>query len=140
MSRVTQMPEVDYSGSSFIEAIDRRIGFKENGKILVLDPEDVIGVQAQGNYVQILHRSSKSHIFRASISLVAEHLKAFGFVRIHRSAIVNGWLVEELRPKPTGKYIVRMKGGREFVVARNYRRNLRLLAGSWLGTDPFPSD
>jgi len=64
------------------------IAIKTKGKILFINPGDVVAVQAEGNYVS-LHRESDSYLLRESISLVAEKLKPYGFIRIHRSALVN---------------------------------------------------
>src|SRR5438309_4606421 len=46
----------------------QRIGFKANGRLLILNSDEIIAVQAQGNYVLILNRDSKSYLLRESIS------------------------------------------------------------------------
>jgi DNA-binding LytR/AlgR family response regulator len=51
--------------------------------------------------------------------------------------LVNAASVEEIDPLPTGKFVLRLRGGREFTVTRTYRQNLQLLAQSWIGTDGF---
>src|ERR1035438_5187763 len=60
-------------------------------------------VQAEGNCVS-LQRESDSYLLRESISVVAEKLKPYGFIRIHRSTLVNTSFVEELAMLSTGKY------------------------------------
>jgi len=72
-----------------------------------------------------------------SIATVAEKLSLFGFVRIHRSLLVNATFVEEIQPLSTGKYLLRVRGGRTYTVTRTYKKNLHLLAESWIGTDRF---
>lgn len=64
------------------------IAIKAKGKILFINPGDVVAVQAEGNYVS-LQRESDSYLLRESISKVEEKLKPYGFIRIHRSALVN---------------------------------------------------
>jgi two-component system LytT family response regulator len=77
---------------------------------------------------------------RESISVVAEKVEPYGFIRIHRSALVNTAFVEEIRPYPTGEYGLRVKGGKEYTVTRTYKRNLQALAEFWIGTSPlFPN-
>jgi len=75
---------------------------------------------------------------RESLSFMAEKLKPYGFVRIHRSVIVNISAVEEIQPLPTGEYRIRIKGGQEYLVTRTYKRNLRDLAQLWVGSGRLP--
>ncbi|HTV59310.1 MAG TPA: LytTR family DNA-binding domain-containing protein [Verrucomicrobiae bacterium] len=113
-----------------------RIGIKAKGRILFIDPADVLTVEAQGNYV-LLARFSGSDLLRETISSVAGKLAPFGFVRIHRSVLINSSFVDEIQPRETGEYILRMKSGREFTVSRTYKKNLRFLTSLWFGTGPF---
>src|SRR5208282_6497505 len=62
------------------------IAIKAKGRILFINPGEVVAVQAEGNYVS-LQRESDSYLLRESISRVAEKLKPYGFIRIHRSAL-----------------------------------------------------
>jgi two-component system LytT family response regulator len=110
-----------------------RIAIKAKGRILFIDAADIIAVEAKGNYVLLLHTSS-SHMLRESISTMEGKL---GFVRIHRSVLVNAAMVEEIHPMSTGEYVLRVRGGREFTVTRTYRKNLQLLAQLWIGIEGF---
>jgi len=68
---------------------------------------------------------------------MAEKLKQYGFIRIHRSILVNSSYVEEIQPWTTGEYALRLKGGKECTVSRTYKNNLRSLARFWVGTESF---
>ena len=116
-----------------------RIAIKAKGRILFIDPSQIVSVRAEGNYV-LLQRESGSYLLRESISVMAEKLKAYGFVRIHRSLLVNRAFVEEIRPWPTGEYGLLVKGGTEYTVTRTYKKNLKSLAEFWVGTDAFLND
>jgi DNA-binding LytR/AlgR family response regulator len=116
-----------------------RIAIKTEGRILLIDAGDVIAVEAKGKYVLLLHISS-SHLLRESISTMEEKLNLHGFVRIHRSVLVNGALVEEIHPLPSGDYLLRVRGGRELTATRTYKRNLQLLAQLWIGMEGFASE
>lgn len=113
-----------------------RIAIKAKGKILFLDPDEIAAVEARGNYV-LMQRTGGSELLRESMSMVAEKLRAYGFVRIHRSVIVNASFVEEILTLNTGDNILRIKGGKEFAVSRTYRKNLRSLTPLWIGTTTF---
>jgi two-component system LytT family response regulator len=116
-----------------------KIGIKSNGRILFVDLRDIVAVQAEGNYV-LLHREGGSDLLRESISNVAEKLRPYGFIRIHRSALVNASFVQEIRPCATGEYLLRVKGGKEYTVTRTFRTNLKSLAKFWIRTGNFLSD
>jgi len=113
-----------------------KIGIKTNGRILFLDPQDVLAVEAEGNYV-LLRRAKGSDLLRESISTIAEKLKTFGFVRIHRSVLVNASFVQDIRACSTGEYLLRLRDGREYTVTRTYKANLGGLAAFWIGTGSF---
>jgi two-component system LytT family response regulator len=100
---------------------------------------EVVIVEAQGNYV-LLQRHSGSYLLRESISTMAEKLKPYGFIRIHRSVIVNSSYVEEIQPWTTGEYALRIKGGKEYTVSRTYKNNLGSLAHFWVGTESFAGE
>ena len=112
------------------------IAIKAKGRILFINPGDVVAVQAEGNYVS-LHRQSDSYLLRESISTVAEKLKPYGFIRIHRSALVNTSFVIEIKPYPTGKCGIRVKGGKEYAVTSGYRKNLKPLTEFRIGGGAF---
>jgi len=116
-----------------------KIAIKNNGRILFVDPGDVVAVEAEGNYV-LLQRETGSYLLRESISAIAEKLKPYGFVRIHRSVLVNASFVQEIRPCVTGEYQLRLKSGKQYTVTRTYRKNLRSLADFWIGAGTFLGD
>lgn len=86
-------------------------------------------VEAQGDYVRLHTVDGPSHLIRLPIGTLAEEWADAGFVRIHRSHVVNLGHVRE----------VRVNGGRcsvlvpvadelvELVVARRHTRTLREL-------------
>ena len=111
-----------------------RIAFKVKGRILFLELAEIVAVQAEGNYVSLQHGSTP-YLLRESLSSMAEKLKPYGFIRIHRSVVVNISAVEEMQPLPTGEYRLRVKGGKEYLVTRTYKESLKDLAQLWVGSE-----
>ena len=111
-----------------------RIAFKAKGSILLLDLADILAVQAEGNYVSLRPRTNP-YLVHESLSSMAEKLKPYGFIRIHRSVVVNVSAVEKIQPLPTGEYRLRVKGGKEYMVTRTYKHNLRDVAQLWVGSE-----
>ncbi len=118
---------------STLAAPVRRIAIKSNGRILFVDTSEVLAVRAEGNYV-LLERKNGSYLIRESISSIAETLKPYGFIRIHRSVLINGSYVENIQASLTGEYELRLKNGQEYTVTRTYKKNLKSLAQCWIGT------
>lgn len=112
------------------------IAIKAKGRILFINPGDVVAVQAEGNYVS-LQLESHCYLLRESISMVAEKLRPYGFIRIHRSALVNTSFVVEIKPYSTGKCGVRVKGGKEYKVTSSYKKNLKSLTEFRIGNGAF---
>jgi len=137
--RAAQLMELAPSLRKLTQKRFSKIAIKSNGRILFIDPDDVVVVQAEGNYV-LLQRETGSYLLRESISTMAEKLKAYGFIRIHRSVLVNSSYVLEIRACATGEYELRLRGGKEYTVTRTYKKNLRLLADYWIGTEPFSAE
>src|SRR5260370_17143798 len=110
-----------------------RIAFKAKGRILFLDLAEVVAVQAEGNYVSLQHRPNP-YLLRASLSSMAEKLKPYGFIRIHRSVVVNISAVQEIQPLPPGEYRLRVKGRQEHLATPTSTHTLQHL--SHLSVDP----
>src|SRR5262249_30182439 len=70
-----------------------RIVIKAKRKVLFLPVAEIVAVQAEGNYISLRHRTNL-YLLRESISSIEEKLRPYGFIRIHRSVIVNISTVE----------------------------------------------
>jgi DNA-binding LytR/AlgR family response regulator len=109
-----------------------RIALKTEGKTVLVDLAIVSVIEARGNQV-LLQTPSRSYLLRESVSAVANKLERYGFVRIHRSTIVNASRVEEIRSSSSGEMLLRVKGAeKDYCVSRKYRNALKLLATCWI--------
>ena len=111
-----------------------KIAINNNGRIAFVDMGDVLSVVAQGNYA-LLQRESGACRLRGAISVIAKTLEPRGFIQISRSVLVNRAWIDEIYPYVPGKYLLRLKTGREFVITRTFKKNLKSLAEIWLGND-----
>jgi DNA-binding LytR/AlgR family response regulator len=108
------------------------IAIRTNGKVLFIDAADVVACEAKGKYT-VLRMPSRSYRLHESVSIVAERLRPFGFIRVHRSTIVNASFVEELRVSDSGEILLRLKDGpTEYRVSRKYRGALKSIACCWI--------
>jgi two-component system LytT family response regulator len=96
--------------------------------VTILRVTDVDWVEASGNYVT-LHTGEKSWLLRETVSSMDARLAPFGFVRIHRSTLVNIQRVVELRSLDNGEFVVSLSGGAVLKLSRSYRDALDLIVG-----------
>jgi two-component system LytT family response regulator len=111
-----------------------KIAIAIEGRVFFIDPAEVIAVEAEGNYVSLV-RSSGSYLVRGSISTLAEKLRSYGFIQIHRCVLVNASWVQGIHRRTTGEYLLCIRAGKEYPVSRTFKRNLRALAPLWIGSD-----
>jgi two-component system LytT family response regulator len=135
--RVHEVPNIPFQRTLETRlSMSPKLAIKMKRRILFIDPTEIAVVEAEGKYV-LLRRNSETCLLRQSISTIADKLKPYGFIRIHRSVLVNTSFVEEIRPRNSGEYVLRIKDGNEYTVSRTYKNNLRSIAHSWIGTDSF---
>ena len=98
------------------------------GREYVVDPADVVWIEAAGNYVN-LHCGEDVFPVRGSMAAMEKSLDARRFVRIHRSAIVDVGRIETIVPLDSGDYTLRLKDGGELRLSRRYRARLKAVFG-----------
>lgn len=111
----TPLPERD--------ANDDRIEIRDGATAVFLAPADILFVEAAGNYVEF-HTAARTHLVRATLAAWESRLTARGFVRVHRSRLVNRFNIETLKPTPSGDVEISLKDGRTIAGSRRYREAL----------------
>jgi two-component system, LytTR family, response regulator len=105
-----------------------RIPVKTRGRVIIVNVCDIDWVEADGDYVSV-HSGPKCWLLRETIAAAEARLALSGFVRIHRSALVNINHVRELLPLSKGEFTVVLHNGTELKLSRNYRFALERLLG-----------
>jgi hypothetical protein len=103
---------------------DKRLEIRVDGRTLFLDPEEVWLVEAAGNYVE-MHMKDKTHMVRGMLSTFETQLQAHGFVRVHRSRLVNRASIRAIEPTSSGDLKITMEGGRTILGSRRFRDALK---------------
>src|SRR5690554_5579566 len=65
-----------------------RITVKSLGHMYFLRPADIDWVESEGDYVNV-HTHERKHLIRETMRAMEQRLAPYGFLRIHRCAIVN---------------------------------------------------
>jgi len=126
-------------GASPEAASLERIAVPNGDRVAVLRTADIDWVGAAGNYVS-LHSDKKEWLLRETIAMLEQRLAPQGFVRIHRSTLVNVDRVSELRALGSGDFGVMLRDGTELKMSRNYRASLwGVLGGGGKSAELKPS-
>lgn len=92
--------------------------------VLAVRACDIEYVKAAGNYVELITHD-RTLLMRATLRDLGEQLQAVGFVRVHRSLLVNALHVVATRRAPRGRQLVKLRGGAELPVGRQFLDNTR---------------
>lgn len=106
---------------------DNRIEIRDGGAAVFLAPADILFVEAAGNYVEF-HTSARKHLVRGTLAAWEARLTARGFVRVHRSRLVNRARIAAIKPTPSGDVEITLDDGRAFAGSRRYRSALESAA------------
>jgi len=98
-----------------------------DGARLVRAPmEEILAVRSAGNYAEFLLSDGRRPLMRTSLGGLEARLAPLGFVRTHRSWLVNSARVTGLRPEGSGDYAVEL-GEVEAPLSRRFREALAIL-------------
>jgi two-component system LytT family response regulator len=100
-----------------------RIVFKSRGRILFLPVSDIRWIGAEGNYVRLC-TATENHLLRETMAHLESRLDPRGFLRVHRSFIVNLKYVKEVRREANGDSVVILDNGQKVAMGRSYRSSL----------------
>ncbi|MPZ19131.1 MAG: response regulator [Luteitalea sp.] len=109
-----------------------RIVLKGVGRVRLLPVQQITWIEAAGMYVKLHTRDGAAHLHRSLLGQLDAVLDKQRFIRVHRSAIVNIDLIDELQPDAHGDYIVVLKDRTEIRLGRRYRARLQHRLGQGL--------
>lgn len=101
---------------------------RDGGRILRVPVGGIVAVSSAGNYVEFWLADGRRPLMRATLAAIEVELEAFGFVRAHRSWLVNAGAVTGLRPDGSGDWTVEL-GAVEAPLSRRYPQALERLKG-----------
>lgn len=105
-----------------------RVPVKINGRIVLVELDEVDAFEAEGNYVRIV-AGDRTHLIRESLRALEERLDPERFLRIHRGTIVRIDRIIQLEPLFQGEYRVTLRGGRQVRSSRRHRARLHEVLG-----------
>lgn len=122
MARVRRALTVAATAAS-MDAATRVLTVRDGSKTLRIPVTDIVWVEAE-DYCTRIHAGQRRPLVRRSMQSLAEELAPAGFLRVHRSAIVNLARVREVAPLATGDADVTLSDGTVVRVSRTFRDSL----------------
>lgn len=91
-----------------------------NGRVVFVKAREVDWVEAMDNNLR-LHVGRETHVIRDTLTNLERRLPASGFLRVHRSTVVNVDRIREIQPWFGGDYVVILTDGTKVTTGRRYR-------------------
>lgn len=99
-----------------------------DGVRLIRTPvKEIVSARSAGNYVEVHLADGRRPLMRATLATVEAELAPHGFVRTHRSWLVNAKRVRALTPEGSGDWSVELDGGGPAPVSRRFPQALEAL-------------
>jgi hypothetical protein len=99
----------------------------EGQRVLRVAPAEILAARSAGNYVEFLIADGRRPLMRATLAGIDEQLAPKGFVRIHRSWLVNPVHVAAIEAEGSGDYGLTLGDGTQVPLSRRYRHAMEKL-------------
>jgi DNA-binding LytR/AlgR family response regulator len=101
---------------------------QDGARLIRVPVAEIIAVRSAGNYVEFILGDGRRPLTRSSLGAALESLARHGFVRTHKSWLVNTARVTGLKPEGSGDYAVEL-GVLEAPLSRRFPEALAALRG-----------
>ena len=101
---------------------------RDGAKLNRVRLDEVLAVASAGNYVEFVLRDGRKLLMRSPLSALETELSPRGFLRTHRSWLVNAAQMTALKPEGSGDYTVEL-GNVEAPLSRRFPEALAKLRG-----------
>ena len=101
---------------------------RDGARLVRVPVSEIVAVRSAGNYAEFLLADGRRPLMRTSLGALETGMAAHGFVRTHRSWLVNPVRVTGLRPEGSGDYAVEL-GAVEAPLSRRFPQALAALRG-----------
>ena len=98
-----------------------KIPIKQGNKTALVDPKEIMYIQASGYYAEIFV-NSKKYVLRESLNNLEEILDNNLFIRIHRSTIINLNFVDEIIHSEYSEIDAKMTDGKLLHISKSHKK------------------
>jgi DNA-binding LytR/AlgR family response regulator len=101
---------------------------RDGARLVRVPVFDILAVRSAGNYAEFLLADGRRPLMRSSLNAMETQMAEHGFLRTHRSWLVNRARVTGLRPEGSGDYAIEL-GAVEAPLSRRFPQALAALRG-----------
>jgi two-component system LytT family response regulator len=98
----------------------RQLVVRDGSRRIVIPHDDILWIEAE-DYCARIHVRGRTLLVRDSLRALARALNRDGFVRVHRSAIVNLACIRQIEPLVSGDQRLTLRDGTVLKVSRTHR-------------------
>jgi two-component system LytT family response regulator len=120
---VAQLQQIGAASSSAGPRIRKIVG-KIGEEYFLLDPEEVLAFQADGDLVWVVTNKQR-YLAVQNLKTLEVRLDGSFFRRIHRNALVNINQIRKIAMITSQRWLLTLSNGHEFVVSKRQARNVR---------------
>jgi DNA-binding LytR/AlgR family response regulator len=103
------------------------LDIKDGTRLIRTPVADIVAVSSAGNYVEVILTDGRRPLMRSTLAAAAAELEGQGFVRTHRSWLVNAARVRELTSAGSGDFVVTLDQGVQAPLSRRFPAALQNL-------------
>jgi hypothetical protein len=103
---------------------------RDGTKLIRTPVAEILSARSAGNYVEFHLADGRRPLTRATLASVEAALAPRGFVRTHRSWLVNAERIRALEPEGSGDWRIELEGGAEAPLSRRFPAALETLRGA----------
>jgi DNA-binding LytR/AlgR family response regulator len=115
------------SGAS-VETPPATFDIQDGARMIRVPVAELLAVRSAGNYVEFVLADDRRPLMRSSLAAIQDSLSRHGFVRSHKSWLVNKARVTGLKPEGSGDYAIEL-GALEVPLSRRFPEALAALRG-----------
>ncbi|MCC5929213.1 MAG: response regulator [Cyclobacteriaceae bacterium] len=88
VEKISDNKKENHESNTFIEGLDDRIFIRSNGKLIKVMLDDILYIEAERNYCNII-TTADNHLIVCPLNSFCEKMVSKDFLRVHRSYVVN---------------------------------------------------
>ncbi|NQE63073.1 LytTR family DNA-binding domain-containing protein [Caulobacter sp. RHG1] len=111
-------------------AVGSVLEVRDGAQTVYVPVADILWVEAAGNYVELHTVGDRAILMRTTLAGIGERLESLGFLRIHRSRLVNTVSVTSIESHASGDATLLLTGGKMVSASRRYRPMLTMAMAS----------
>lgn len=109
-------------------SVTAHFDIRDGARLVRVPVSEILAVRSAGNYAEFLLEDGRRPLMRSSLGALETRLDEHGFVRTHRSWLVNPVRVTGLRPEGSGDYAIEL-GEVQAPLSRRFPQALTALRG-----------